>query len=468
MLQSAPPIDGHNHGFAVAMRRTEVSSAGDSNGHTVTVPLLVDSPSAQPWRLAMIVTPYSRGAASPFEIASAAARYGGVIFVVDTSDPRAMEAWDVLCAAGRVIGYSGHSEADTSDLSERVRAALPGSSPDGLVTFSDTTIVTASRLAAALNVPYHSLQTANFLTDKLAQRRALNAVGCSVAAVELFDRTSGSKVQDLLLPCVVKPLHGAGSVYTYVLREPSDVDQCMASLPADVEFIVESFIAGRPPPGLSWLGPMISVETASTGPGVRARILGITGRLPLAAPAREGGAIFPLSLDPSLNEEVSALAGAALKAVGLNHGLAHIEIMLTQHGPQVIEVNGRLGGKIRTLMIESGYVDPVQTAVDLACGLAPVPDAVPATNGVVCAYWQQPPKAAQSVEWLPETGVVLQFPGVFRAKRVLGSGDRTDWTTGTASMAYEVWIRSADLTELCSRVAAVDLYLQEATRWQFD
>ena len=42
--------------------------------------------------------------------------------------------------------------------------------------------------------------------------------------------------------------------------------------------------------------------------------------------------------------EATEFAVAALAAIGFDHGLAHVELMMTESGPRLIEVNPRLAG----------------------------------------------------------------------------------------------------------------------------
>lgn len=76
----------------------------------------------------------------------------------------------------------------------------------------------------------------------------------------------------------------------------------------------------------------------------------------------------PLLTDPQLVE----LLQRTHAALGFRDGWTHSEFMLTDTGPQVIEVNGRLGGDLipKLGMLATG-IDPGLVAARVACGLPP-------------------------------------------------------------------------------------------------
>jgi hypothetical protein len=76
----------------------------------------------------------------------------------------------------------------------------------------------------------------------------------------------------------------------------------------------------------------------------------------------------PLLADPVLR----AALQDAHSAVGFLDGWTHTEFMLTDTGPKLIEVNGRLGGDmIPYLGLLATGIDPGLVAAAAACGLSP-------------------------------------------------------------------------------------------------
>ena len=85
----------------------------------------------------------------------------------------------------------------------------------------------------------------------------------------------------------------------------------------------------------------------------------------------ETGHDFPAPLPAADRDRLERTAAAALAALGLDWGAAHVELRLTATGPVIIEVNPRLaGGMIPQLISEALGVDVVWQLVASAAGQA--------------------------------------------------------------------------------------------------
>ncbi|HEV7864244.1 MAG TPA: ATP-grasp domain-containing protein, partial [Acidimicrobiia bacterium] len=185
----------------------------------------------------------------------------------------------------------------------------------------------------------------------------------------------------------VKPADGTGSRGVRLCCQPVEVHNHAAGLlarrhdergqPTIAAVLVEEYVAG----------PEVSVETFGT------EIVGVTakhlGRLPSFV---ECGHDFPASplhdrnrlhhmADSAHRPQVAAVDGgymavAAVEALGLGFGAAHIEIRLGSRGPVVIEVNPRLaGGRIPTLVRLATGIDLVGATIDAVTGAGrPLPE----------------------------------------------------------------------------------------------
>ena len=401
----------------------------------------------------MIIVPYTQGAASPSEIARACQPFGGVIFVVDEQDPAAVSHLPALQACG-LIASAGGGAAE-------VTALLGAGAADGIVTFAEATIGTTVQLAEAFGLPYHSRDTALYLQDKLAQRERLNAAGVGHVPVRAVTIGPDQPVPDpAMFPLVVKPRSGCGSEHTVVVRNPAQFREQTGTLDPGRSYLAEGYLADGPPP-LDWLGNYLSVESEVSAAGIVHH--GITGRLPLAAPVRETGAVFPLSLPADQAAELEQLAERAIHALDIRLGLVHTEIKLTPDGPRIIEVNGRLGGRLNQMMRMVGRREPVAAAVSTAAR-APVEPLAPCT-GVALSYWLQPPVTARGVATLPAVRELTALPDVVIAKQIRGPGQPVDWRLGTGSLAVEVWMRAPSLGQLQVSFQKVQAVLDAAVSW---
>jgi biotin carboxylase len=83
----------------------------------------------------------------------------------------------------------------------------------------------------------------------------------------------------------------------------------------------------------------------------------------------ETGHDFPVPADSTEHLEISQTALAALRALGLGWGPAHVEVRQTVAGPRIVEVNPRLaGGMIPRMVQEACGIDMIFHVVAGAAG----------------------------------------------------------------------------------------------------
>ncbi|MFF2012716.1 acetyl-CoA carboxylase biotin carboxylase subunit family protein [Streptomyces sp. NPDC058195] len=309
---------------------------------------------------------YDHGAASAGDIAVGLAEVAPVVFVLPPSRHNE-QLRDVLRGLGDVAVLRGDPVADA--------AAVRGHRPLGIVTFSESMLVTTAALADALGLPFHSPSTVRLLTDKLAQRDRLRSGGVDDVKGHLVRSVAEwpDAVRHVGLPAVLKPLRGQGSRHTYPVTDEEEGRRLLEGLLPGDPMLLEELLLGRAAPPF---GDYVSVESAC-GPG-GVRHLAVTGKFPLAHPFREVGKFWPARVTPAQRAEILALTTRALRALGVSTGITHTEIKLTPEGPRIIEVNGRLGGHINDMAKQSCGVDLVRLAGRLALGQAvPVPPLEP-------------------------------------------------------------------------------------------
>ena len=402
----------------------------------------------------MIINAYTLGSAPPSTVAVAAEGFGGCLHVVDPDDRDAVSMLPVLRELGPVV---------VSTDPAHIARALGPTTPRGVVTFAESTLGLAARIAEFFELPGPSKQTARWLTNKMQQRERLNEQGLGpVRSVSMI----GSQIPpDVPLPAVIKPQQGAGSQDTVFVRDERELAIQARDLPADRAYVIEELIQGSDRPLGPWLTDYVSVETAvDTRPHVVH--LGVTGRLPLADPARETGLVYPITMPAGLEDEVRALAEAAIVALEIPVGLVHTEIKLTDCGPVIIEVNGRLGGGLHRLLPRVGAIEPVGLAVKLAAGDEVGPDAG-RTDGHALHMYVQPPREATAVCELPAPATLRALPGVFAADRIARPGDPVNWRTGSAGRVYDIWLEGDTVEGLEERACAVIEHLAGSISWHF-
>jgi biotin carboxylase len=116
-------------------------------------------------------------------------------------------------------------------------------------------------------------------------------------------------------------------------------------------------------------GPEFSIEVMVVDG--EPHILQITDKLTTGAPHFvEMGHSQPTGQNKENREKIRDLAVRACKAVGINTGPAHVEMIITENGPKMVELGARMGGDCITthLVPLSTGIDMVGCTIKQACG----------------------------------------------------------------------------------------------------
>ena len=225
----------------------------------------------------------------------------------------------------------------------------------GVTSSSEYFIGTAAQAARALGRPHPAPEAVRACRDKHAQRVALNAAGVGCPAFAAATRIG--------YPVVVKPASGTGSIA---------VRRC--ETPAEVRAAVDYAFAG-PDPALPPQHTVL-VEEYLTGAEYSAeliddQVVGITAKRLGGEPYFvEIGHDFPAPLAAADARTIGETAVAAVRALGLGWGGAHVELRFgASQNPCVVEVNPRLaGGMIPRAVQEAIGIDMIFHVVAAAAG----------------------------------------------------------------------------------------------------
>src|SRR5271156_6376620 len=102
--------------------------------------------------------------------------------------------------------------------------------------------------------------------------------------------------------------------------------------------------------------------------GGRVSHLAITGKFEHAPPFRGRGCFLPSDVDASTEKALFEAAETAVLAVGLTDGFANVDMKLTPYGPRIMEVNGRLGGRVHDMIELAGGPSILPQVFRLALG----------------------------------------------------------------------------------------------------
>ncbi|MDG9701527.1 ATP-grasp domain-containing protein [Streptomyces sp. DH37] len=278
-------------------------------------------------------------------------------------------------------------DVDTRDeaATAAVLAGLPGLC--GLVNSTDTWSVPGADLAAGLGLPGPGPAAVRLLRDKHRVRNLLHDRGLSRGRA-LLVRPGPSAAAEVLagvgLPAVLKDSAGTSSRNVWVVRDERRLREVLAEAarrPLTGRLFAEPFFAG----------PVYSAETLSWKG--ETRLLGVLSRQMSPQPSvREEAAAFPVALPDTESAALGAWVGRVLEAAGHDCGFAHVEFVLTSRGPELVEINRRIGGAlVGEALCRALGTNVYEAVVDTALGRRPALLDAPAPSG-------------------PATGFVLLYP----------------------------------------------------------
>ena len=262
--------------------------------------------------------------------------------------PAVQSLLDHAFAQIEVPGFD-YSEVERAVLELHARFPL-----DAVLCLLDIRLIEAAQLAQRLNLRHISPGTATLLRDKFKVRQRLAERGMAQPDFALAQSNDELKqaVARLGLPVLIKPSDGYGSQNVVVLRHDEDLDPWLTPLEdmlpsskdyglgvqANDRLLVERYMAGT----------VIGCDTLSVNG--EHRMLGVNEKLFFEPPsfAIRGGCFMPNS--PAFTA-IQSYVFACLDAVDFNWGAAHTELMLSDEGPRLVEINARLvGAKIARLV----------------------------------------------------------------------------------------------------------------------
>lgn len=298
--------------------------------------------------------------------------------------------------------------------------------PDGIMTLAtDMPMRAVATACRELGLPGISPDTALKATDKAEMIKAFEAHGVEHPWYFIVpEKTSfDSVIEKISFPCIMKPTDNAGSRGVMLCRNKSELIagyDYSSHESRSGAVIIEEYLQG----------PEFSIEVMVVD-GVP-HVLQITDKITTGAPHFvEMGHTQPTSQPQEAKEKIKDLACKAVKAVGINVGPAHVEMILTDKGPKMVELGARMGGDCITthLVPLSTGIDMVAATIRLACGEEA--DIVPKWNkGAAIRYFETPVGVLKSFEDVEKARII---PGVAEISFVHDIGE----TVGTIGSSID-------------------------------
>jgi len=235
---------------------------------------------------------------------------------------------------------------------------------DGIATFVELSVPLAARLAEALGLPGLRPAAVDSARNKHATRACLKTAGLPTPRNFLIDDKSKLKEAGTAVgfPAVLKPVSGSASLGVKKVTNSVEMEKCYKEIVDELSTLVVSsgaLVQGSPDKaGLNaqeWgVDLTVLMEQFLDGPEVDVDVVMSEGEYVYACVADNGPTLEPYFNEtwaccPSLlpkDQQVALrdLGVQCIKALGFTSGVFHVELKYTSHGPQLIEVNARMGG----------------------------------------------------------------------------------------------------------------------------
>jgi biotin carboxylase len=290
-----------------------------------------------------------------------ARRSGWRVFAVD-ADPTA-------------IGFVEADAVEAVDFTDldRVIEVARAERVDAVVAIStDRAVPIAAAVAERLGLPGVGTETAHVMTDKAAMRTRLQTHGVPQPAFEvLTDHVDPTWQLDAVgVPAVLKPTDSGGQRGVYRIDDRASL---VERLPVTLGFsrsrhaILEQYVDGH---------ELNGIVVARAGEPV---LLTLSDRLrPPGAGFGVGWIhLYPSQLDPAHLRRAGDVAIAAVRALGLQDGIAFPQLLVTDAGDvRVVEVAARVpAGQMADLVRLGTGTDLIEIALTQALGHT-VPDSM--------------------------------------------------------------------------------------------
>lgn len=316
---------------------------------------------------------------------------------------------------------------------------------DGVMTLgSEVAVPVVAHIAEQLGLPGFSTHTAFHATNKNAMHEAFAAHEVPTPATRQVNSTSevAEFIQQFGLPVVLKPSDNSGQRGITKVTDLAEADTALAAalkFSRDSYAIIEQFVEG----------PEINVTAAIQAGEIC--FLSLSQRV-TAAPPHFGIAVShqgPPSISERQQQLVKDAAARAIRAVGLENGIAYPQIIVNGDQVYVLEIAARIpGGYMREVGLLMSGIDMIEVAIQQAMGQV-LSFAEYRKANAFPAVWVKfltaidSPMFTRSRPTQAETAALAALPGVYLAQTRLADTAEVPELTSSAAR-YAAIIVAAD------------------------
>lgn len=265
------------------------------------------------------------------------------LFVVGI-DPQADATCRDQLDAFEIVG--GQDFEKTVEVAERYLVK-------GIITAAtDKPLAMMARVAEKLQLPFFSIETAEWSTDKLLMKQKFREAGIPCANGFILNSVDELTKLKVDYPVIVKPRDNSGSrgvIFCNNFNEVVHALQEALKYTKKGNVLVEEFIDGKE----------YSIESLHYAG--KTNIIQYTEKITTPPPYNvELGHIQPADLTVTQKEEINSIISSIAESLGFMNCASHSELKINSKGIYVIETSPRLGGDFIT-----SHLVPLSTGVNM-------------------------------------------------------------------------------------------------------
>lgn len=246
------------------------------------------------------------------------------------------------CDAFEVVG--GQDFIGTIDVAKKYKVSA-------IVTAAtDKPLVMMARVAEELHLPFFSVETAEWSTDKFQMKQRFLEGGVPCARGRLIHNSE--EAQDLYFPLICKPRDNSGSRGVKLCRDLIELDSCIKEALEVSKLdtvLVEEFIEGRE----------FSIESLHYDG--KSEVIQFTEKKTTEFPYNvELGHKQPANLTDDQRNQICDIISKIASCMHFENCPSHTELKINERGIFVIETSPRLGGDYIT-----STLTPLSTGINL-------------------------------------------------------------------------------------------------------
>lgn len=319
---------------------------------------------------------------------------------------------------------------------------------------TDKPLVMMARIAKELNLPFYSVETAQWSTDKYQMKQRFIEGGVPCAQGRLIH--SADEAKNLFFPVICKPRDNSGSRGVKLCRDVNELQECIDEALDNSKLdtvLVEEFIEGRE----------FSIETLHYEG--KTDVIQFTEKKTTEFPYNvELGHKQPANLTDHERQQIREIISKIAACMNFENCPSHTELKVNDRGIFVIETSPRLGGDYIT-----STLTPLSTGINLEDQLLHIAlgEKVDTTTGRV--------NKASAVCFLslPEGEVaaidkriydVASFSGIFSFNIKLKVGDKVNKITSSLNRYGQFIVSGESRKDIDNKVNEYKEYIDKMVK----